>query len=604
MSPNVVANPTEGKSTLPLKLLLFVTGILAARWIWFAGIGDYGWTYELGVRVMQGEVPYRDYLSTLPQLTSYTIIPFIWALQGNLWAFALHLYFWWLVALLVGWQVVRAFGLRPVAQAAALFFAACLSLPALQLGHAYSYAATACFGLVLLQLLQHRRNGRGRHLVFAGGLAGLCLFAKQNIGAVAVLLGAGATVAECLVKRETRISPRRLLFFCGGVALTFLPIFAYFACHAGVGEVFQQMFSDAGAGKGGVRRMLFNLIPLWFFVPGTPGRWLWTFGITAIVMFSFLGFLAARMFRAQANAAAVGSPTARNSWRVLAAAIGIVVFLSGVSLFDLPSVRDFFARGHPAAMYAYQGYTFPLFFIAYAFFTALAIVGLLTRKLWREPKFTLLLLAFPLILWGHEMSCEGYLPFGAPLVVPLAMVLLESTGLVCNTVPLSSIAGAVMILGLSVSTQPEFRAASFKPLERLPADSKFAGIWASPNYVARLTELHEHVTPRIRDHTTLWICVGDPHLAWGGRSTFSVPLIHLDTYNIRSEPALMQHWQTHPPEFVFVGYYLPPAHSHLLNKEAVNTWLPERYDLVWQSPVYEAVLWQLRPETTNVTTSR
>ncbi len=157
----------------PLKLLLLVVGILTTRWIWIAGLGDYAWNYELGMRVLQGEVPYRDFICTLPQLTSYSIVPFLVALKGSLWAFHLHLYFWWLATLLVGLQIARKLDLRPAAQAAAMFLAASLSLPAIHLGHAYSYAGTFFFGLTLLQLLKHRTQADLKQLLLAGAFAGL-----------------------------------------------------------------------------------------------------------------------------------------------------------------------------------------------------------------------------------------------------------------------------------------------------------------------------------------------------------------------------------------------------------------------------------------------
>ena len=158
MNPPLASNQPDPQAVSPapdrrpLKLLLAIVGILTARWIWIAGLGDYAWTYELGMRVSQGEVPFRDFICTLPQLTSYTIVPFVVLLKGNLWAFSLHLYAWWFATLLVGLQVARALGLRPAAQIAAMFFAACVSLPATHLGHAYSYAGTFFFGLTLLQL--------------------------------------------------------------------------------------------------------------------------------------------------------------------------------------------------------------------------------------------------------------------------------------------------------------------------------------------------------------------------------------------------------------------------------------------------------------------
>lgn len=587
----------------PLWVLLLIAAVLTSRWIWFAGIGDYAWTYEYGARVLQGEVPYRDFISTLPQLTSYTIVPFLVVLKGSVWAFTIHLYLWWLASLLVGLQVARKLQLRPAAQASAMFFAACLSLPALHLGHAYSYAATCFFGLTLLSLMKFWDNHRARHLVIAGAWTGLSLFAKQNIGAVTVLLGGGIILYDCVIRRELRALPRHALLFGAGAAVTFLPIFGYFASHVGAREVFQQMFSDAGEGKGGTSRLLFNLIPLWFFTPTTPHRHLLTVVISGAVALAFLCVLGRKMYQLRNNlaphTAAVSLPD--NSLRLVGIAIGFVAIISAVSLLDLPLVRDFFAALHPSAMFEFQGYTLPLIFVAYSFFTSLAILCLLSFRWWRKPEFFLPIFVLPLILWGHEMSREGYLPLGAPLVIPVAMWLLERTVLLRNTVPLACVGGMIMIVGLSASTQKAFLAASFKPLERLPADSKFAGLWAHPSYAARIKELHHDVSPRIRDKTTLWIYVGGAHQSWGGKSVYSPPSMHLDTYNVRNEPAFRERWAAHPPEFVFTDYQTPVIGSQLFTKEALNTWLPQRYDLVWKSPIHEAALWQLRSQTNNPT---
>lgn len=589
------------KSSRPLFVLLLIAGVLTARWIWFAGIGDFGWTYEFGQRVLQGEVPYRDYISTLPQLTSYTIIPFIVLLKGNLWAFTIHLYLWWLASLLVGLQVARTLQLRPAAQASAMFFAACLSLPALHLGHAYSYAATFFFGLTLMTLLKYRNNQHARHLVSAGIWAGLSLLAKQNIGAVTLLLGGGLITYDCWMRREFRAFLLRGLLFSAGAALIFFPAFGYFASQAGATEVFRQMFSDAGAGKGGLSRMLFNLIPIWFFTPGTPHRLLLVFGISGTVTLTFLLLLGRKMYRLHKNPAPpanAATTPATTTARWISLSIGIVTALSVISLLDLPSVRNFFASLHPAAMYEFQGYTFPLLFLNYAFFTSLALVCLLSKRYWRQPEFFIPIFVLPLILWGHEMSCEGYLPLGAPLVVPLGMLLLEKTGLLRNTVPLACTAGIVMILGLSTSTQEAFLAASFKPLERLPADSKFAGLGAHPTYASRIKELHQKVAPRIQNHTTLWIHTGGPHQAFGGKAVFGPATMHLDTYHLRSEPVFRTRWTAQPPEFIFVGFQTPVRGSQLFTKEALQVWLPERYEQIWKSPQHEAELWQLRSSPT------
>jgi hypothetical protein len=107
------------------------------------------------------------------------------------------------------------------------------------------------------------------------------------------------------------------------------------------------------------------------------------------------------------------------------------------------------------------------------------------------------------------------------------------------------------------------------------------------------------VAPRIQGHPTLWVHVGGPHLAWGGKPVFAPATMHLDTYHARSEAAFREHWAAQPPEFVFVGYQTPCVGSQLFTPEALQRWLPERYEVVWQSSIYAhpAALWQLRAAT-------
>lgn len=594
--------PAQPHDSRPLKFLLVIAAILAARWIWVAGIGDYGWTYELGMRVWQGEVPFRDYICTLPQLTSYTIVPFLVLLKGNLWAFSIHLYLWWVATLLVGLQVARAFGLRPAAQAAAMFFAACLSLPAVHLGHAYSYAGTFFFGLTLLKLLQHRRSAETKHLLLAGAFAGLGIFAKQNIGGMAVILGLSVIAYDCLMKNERPLLIRRGFLFGAGTAATFLPIFGYFASKAGASEVFHQMFSDAGAGKGGFFGMLFHVLPLFFFTPETPSRQLWTLLISGTLAMLFLGLVGFKMYHLQKNPAPLPAPAApRHFWWLICLAIGIVAALSAASLLDLPQVRIFFDRLHPNAIYACHGFTAPLIFVAYSFFTALAAICLLSIEHWRRPELALPIITLPLLLWGHEISMEGYLPYGAPIVVPVALLLLERMGLIRNTVPLACVAGVLLMTGRAASTQEGYCPPSFQALAALPANSKFANLRAQASFHTYVNETQQNISPLIQDRPTLWLSIGGPHLAWGGKSVFSVASLFADTYNVRSEPELMRRWQAQPPEFIVVSDLWPCRGSQILTKEALSQWLPQKYDPVWKSSRRDATLWRLRTQTNNPT---
>lgn len=593
----------SGPDRRPLLFLLLITGLLTARWVWIAGLGDYGWTYELGMRVLRGEVPYRDYISTLPQLTSYTIVPFLVLLKGNLWAFSLHLYSWWFATLLVGLKVAQAFGLCPIRQTAAILLAACLSLPATHLGHAYSYAGTFFFGLTLLQLIRHRNSPEARRLVLAGVFAGCGIFAKQNIGIVTGLLGLTAIVLGQPSDSQRRLPIVNLFLFGAGAAISFLTIFALFAAHAGGKEVFQQMFSDAGEGKGGLFGMIFHALPLFFFTPETPLRQLWTLLISGGLGLLFFGLIGNKLYRmqmaTQPSQAPVNSPR-QLSWKQPAYVVGIVAVLSTISLFDLPAVRNFCNRLHPSAIHEFHGYVAPAVFVAYSFFTALAAISLFSREYGNRPELLLPILALPLILWGHEISCQGYLPFGAPLVVPLAMILLERIGFIRNIAPPACFAAAAFMLLFTASTQNSYLPSSFKKLEQLPADSKFAHLWARPDFAQTVAETKREVAPNIQGEPTLWLTIGGPHLAWGGTPVFAVGTLFGDTYNRRSEPILLNRWRAQPPQFIYVGHRNYCFGSQLFTDDALNQWLPEQHELIWKNQAGNASLWKLRKQPTEI----
>ena len=273
--------------------------------------------------------------------------------------------------------------------------------------------------------------------------------------------------------------------------------------------------------------------------------------------------------------------------------------ISAISLFDLPQVRAGFDKLHPKAIYEFHGFVAPLVFVAYSFFTALAAICVLSPDHWRKSELFVPIVALPLILWGHEMSCQGYLPFGAALVVPLAVVLLEAIGLIRNTVPLICIAAVVLSLGLAGSTQEKFYPSCFKPLQRLPDDSQFAMLWARPDFNAATREMQTNVSPVISGKTTLWLNSGGPNLVWGGKPVYSVAQLFADTFSARSEPAMMRRWQEQPPEFVFVNEPWPCQGSQFLTKEALAIWLPQRYVPVWKSSQSPAILWRLQSTTNN-----
>jgi hypothetical protein len=593
------AVPRSGnQSRTPFVVLLLIFGVLTARWIWIAGITDYAWIYELGERVRLGEVPYRDFICTLPQLTSYTLVPFLALLKGHLWGFALHLYLWWLASLWMGLLVARQLGLSVAWQSAAIFLAACISFPPVGLGHAYSYAGTFCFALVLRCLLRHAAEPKAVHLLLAGAGAGLALLAKQNLGMVAAGLG----LISLLLPKHSPGSHRRSVVidgvvFSAGLAATFLPAFAYFASHAGAKEVWLQMFTDAGAGKGGIDRMLANVLPLVPFNAESPDYLLWSLPMSGLLSLGFLAWFGYLTDIGQARHGPSGPPApAQDTDPALArnVAFGVVVLVSVVSLFNLPSWRSGFDSAVPRFFYGYIG---PLVGVLYAAMNAFGVISL--ANLWLRKRFELLLpaAALALILWGHEISAHGYLVYSAPLAVPLAFSLAQKQFVSRRAVSLAYVLGAVFVFTHAVFPYKTYRLGTFEGLHRLPNHTRFANLWAASSYAGPVNELLTNVSSRIQDRGTLWVAGGGPHLAFGGAPVRSVAALHFDTYHARSEPALMEEWNRQPPEFVFLGYYVPCVGSRYLTREALRPWLQLHYQCVWQSTRHELSLWELKAKT-------
>ena len=589
------AQPNEKSTTtarLPWIVLVGSFAIFTGRWIWIAGMADYGWTYELGMRIRAGEVPYHDYISALPQLTSYSIVPFLALFDGNLWAHNVQLYLWWLGTLIVGLYVLRKLTDSIILQSVGIFAAACFSFPAMTLGHAYSFAGTFFFGLTLLRLLAYRSAAKKRDLFWAGCFAGLGIFAKQNMGLMAILCGILSIFQFGDLRHELRAKVRQVAIFLAGAALIFLPIFSYFANHAGWAETFFQMFRDAGKGKGGIFGIFIHVMPFLFFTPETPHRYIWTVVFGIVTTGGFLLWLWPRVAQGTDARAKIDEANywVANSW--LGVAILAVVIVSCASLANLPVLKNAFDGLLVGYIYSNQGYNGVFLSVIYSGLLALSL--LCVWHCWRRRAAALWLptIALPLVVCGQEMSSQIYLPYAAPMAVPLAVFLLNEYRVLCNLPRFGCLVAAAVVL-LFTAFPPDFWVPNFQRVYKLPEHSRFAGLYSNEAYASYVNTLLENVTPRIHNRTTLWLCFDGPHQAYGGKAVYSVPLLHLDTYNTRSEPILKQRWEKEPPEFVVLGpeVRLPPD-AAFLKWTNINAWLSASYDKVWESAQWRVSLWQ------------
>jgi hypothetical protein len=587
-SPGLLCDATRGKSK-PLRVLFLVVAIFTARWIWVAGItGDYGWAYEPAMRILKGELPYRDYISSLPPLMPYTLAPFVLAFHGNLWSWQLHLYLWWVISLLVGWLLLRKLQAEPQLQAMAMFTAACLSYPASWTGVPHNYAAAALFGTSILATLEFRKCFRTTACVLAGISVTAATLAKQNIGAAACLAGVAGIVEASLAANRIRALPTALGGFVVGAVGTFLPFFIFFGFNAGFGETFKQFAIDGGSGKG-IFRMLFHLLPIFYFDPDVPHRHVLDIIVTILVDAFLVSWVISRRLRPFSDQVAARESAAQR-WRLwLTIALIFVTLLSLITLIDFPALKSALLR---ATLYFNYG---KLIFFFYA--TVLAFgTGAIIRAVRIHDRFGFTLCVCLLMLVvSFALSLLQSSIFAAPIAVPLFFWLLKRYGFICDGTWLG-IGTSTLALTLASFLPPLTFAPTFEALYALPQRTKFAGLYAARHYAWRIDQLTDNVSSRIRSRPTLWLTMGGPHLAFGGLPVKSVPLIHEDTYGLRAEAPLATYWRYHPPDFVVHQKGMPVrAGSQFFTDEYVTSWLTTEYKLVWNEPKLDLTLWEHIP---------
>lgn len=571
----------------PWVILAALFIIFTARWIWIAGItGDYAWAYETGSRILRGQVPYRDYVCSLPPLMPYTLACFIALFKGSLWAWGIHLYLWWLASLVVGLLVLKRLGASPSLQSAAIFLTATVSAPACWTGVAHDYAAAAVFGGTLLCLMRFQARCTPGLAALAGVCVSLNVLAKQNVGAAAFLVSVLTILETCVRLGQNKAAVKYLTWFALGCAVSFLPVLTYFALHAGWMETIRQMALDGGSGKGWVR-MVLNFVPIFYLESHIPHHKIWDL----LVTLGFNGFMLVgllyRVFRA-GKAAPAAEETRGTDLRWLWIGLGLIVAVSLATLVPWPQVKsalvDFSLR--------FSHTRFGFFY--YATLLLGSLICLAHAVLYRRFSRALVISWLLILILAYALSATDSSLFAAPLAIPLAFWVLNEYNLVRGVWRFAVLVSGVLLLLWAFLPQWTF-APSFERLNLLPAGTPFAHLYGRDSYARKVSQMNEHVTSAIKGHRTLWLTLAGPHSAFGGEPVKGVALICWDTYGLRHEPLFQAEWEQTPPDYVVLQDKIPSRRgSRFLTSECMSSWLAARYQKVWREDTLELTLWKYK----------
>ena len=570
----------------PGLALAAVILIYTARWIWIAtygryfssGAGDFCWAWDTASWISEGKVYYRDLILNLPPLAFYTLAFFIRLFRGSLWANQVHVYLWWVGDLILGLALLKRLQAGRALSVGAVLLAATLSYPASTMLHAYDSAATLFAGLTLLFLLRYAQSGKWSEALISGLAAGLGIFTKQNVGIFITVAALISYFYLALGREKGERNAHALLGFAAGWLVSFSLPLMYFGIQAGFAEVFQQMFVDPGQGKGGILRIIMRLLPRLIIIPRPHERLIeFTLSLPILIALAGYGLVKLRAARRDPLAKAPSGSFPEPRFGLWAGGyFALLIFSSLISLLDSASVRHLLQI---TQVHYVIDYTEVMLLVLYMVIFVMGLAGVL-GSWWRRDSQTFLAAFWMMVIMtAHQASGTYNFPFATPLVIPLFLFMLEKNRLL-SRVPATAMATAMFFLLLHLFYPACHR--TFIPYSALPAQTPFAGLYASEAFRQEITAMWENITPKIQGKRTLWLCRPGPHAAFGGKPVFNVGFYYSNIYSSRSEAHLKNEWLSHPPDYVVFGEFQTAEGAVFLTQESLQAWLNSQYEKVWE----------------------
>jgi hypothetical protein len=552
--------------------------LLAARWILVAGIGEYGMMYDQAYRLSIGQVWYRDLLSTHPPIVAEALGSLFRLFGPSLLLFNVHLYLWWLASLFVGYLLLRRYNISGLTQSAALVTYAALSLPCLTLFHAYFQAAAVFGGLFVLCFDIGFGSNQLGMIFWAGILAGISMFARQNLGA-AILGGTLFLYVLLLIRRsiDYRRAFQDLALLIGGFIVSFGTILFIFSRAASAGEALRELLLDGAKGKAGRYGLIVRLIPRVNLKATLTHRRSMEIAASVVIYLALLLWIARRRSKPHA-------PRTSGTWKVLAIVISLLLAVNFVTLVPLENTSHWLNSSD-----------WPVIPMASLALVDLLNIVWLTGMAWHLiaswKSTTALSIARSVlalsVFGGAIVSDQAYSVHLAPVLVPLTIAVIGTTFppgvIVRNLCLVTSLWAAASLFSLP---------ASFSQLVPITGPRQFTGVVATPAYAGMVAELLNNVTPIVEGKTILWIAMYGPHSAFGGIPVPNVVPWDKTTFTSRQLKYLLGRWRANPPQYVMSGPFWGREESFTPQSE-VQEWLSATFAKSWCSSLQpDLCLWK------------
>ena len=552
------------------------------------GLNDFGWTYDAARRIADGELQYRDFYSNQPPLP-YLLAGLARKLFGDLYIVRqIHLQFWWAASIFSAAWLSLALGqtARTAVLSAGL---AAFSHLACHMQHEHNFMATTFVAIAVGVLYRALTNPDRPQLVphvVAGGLLAVACFAKQNIG-IFTAGGLGATVVLLqFLRRDTRKDWKPFLSYCASGGIVGAALALPFVMAVGVPTFLQGFLFDASQGKGGILITLGRAVPRINLTIEAGIRKPIEISLTVVVV-----LLLARFFFVLKRASPETTKSFMNwsIWAITGATVILSLALGWMSLQHNDGMRvmvdELNIQNNPWFILVTQ--------VTYIGFGLLAGVGFWASWKQRDPRTIILSIVLTIGMLGHGSSSLNYPLITAALVWPIAISL--ATRLLEDRTPTGVLVAQLLLLVFNCFFLHSASYFGYYNVIDMPRDTKLREMRGPVAYAELVHLISERIAPIVRGRSTVWVANPFPYEAFEAvpakNFTAYCPFTHVP----RLEPALLETWAQHPPEFfVLADHYSLPATSNF-QRETLLPWVQSHFDLRCAVPDCPLEVWQKKP---------
>lgn len=568
------------------------------------GFGDFGTDYDYVSRLIDGQMPGRDFFSIFPPLSGYSLLSFINLFGDHYLVVNIHLWFWWLINIVVslGIMVVYNGVIEEIIIVAASV--ALITIPPNMHGVSFAYMASSLAGVSVLIYSLSIKNESLLLGFISGCFCGATILTKPNVGiGIAFGLFFISLFSSAYHIRLKNFLISVAMYLLVGTAVGIVVVILFLGLKNDYVEVLQNIFFGGSYIKGGFSSIILRTIPRLSTTIESWYRYIVEIAITIALLGGFYWlFIHIWNFNRQL----LGNYNQNNKHRVLYSfwfLCMFVIILSVITLYPLVSLNritkffnDYYLVSLPFALWQL------LYIIIFVGLFVILINGIINKEYINSPVSSFwmsvlaLIFTISIVASGRHNSV-----FSVTLALPVLMVSYNNRKTMMFNYLIIIF---VTLWTLSWSIAPNWRS-TFGKLTELPQGTKFSGLywpegapcrpnsyplWSTSNVIF---DINNNISNIINNKVVLWLTPGPGEIFGGKIYKYGIHGISSNNVPPWAEKKMGVNILNNPPDFIVCSDFNEWADSKwsFLRPEIIEPWLNMHYINIWNIKINNTTLY-------------